>query len=401
VTPDNKRISGSSDASSQEEAASNLHRQGLTVILIRKASWLSGAWHFLNREISFSPSIKATELSYLTEEWAGLAQAGVSVEDSLGFLGASAKPRIKIILDQVRDRMKEGTALHAALASHPDCFPAAYVGLIQAGEVSGHLASTLRRLADDLSSKRELSADLRNALLYPAFLLLTSVGGISVLLTVVVPNLEEMLSSQNLHALPVATRLVIAVSHLLSDNGLAILGVTLSLLALGIALAGSKSGRFASDRLLLKTPQIGKLVQVVEAARFTRVLASMLKGGVPLSTAAPLAIKALNNLSMRHALEEAHKRILTGSNIGDALERSSALPVEALALIRMGERVGQLDAALERAAIFLEGRAARRLKALTTIMTPALTIGFGLLAGIIMYAMLSAILSINDLVAQP
>lgn len=401
VTPDNKRVSGSCEATTVKEAARNLRHQGYTIIFVRKAPGLSTAWRFLNQDISLRSPLTAAELAYLTEEWAGLAQAGISVEDSLGFLASSAKPRVRTILAQIRDRIKAGTSLHLSLADHPKCFPATYISLIQSGETAGNLASTLRRLADDMSGKRELTADIRNALLYPAFLLLTSIIGITVLLTIVVPNLEEMFLAQGTQSLPLTTRLVIASSHALRDYGLIFTGGILAPFILVLALANTRRGRIPLDSLLLKLPQIGQLVRITEAARLSRSLGSLLKGSVPLSAALPLAIQTMSNRALRHALEQAHQKILTGSGIGDAIDSSGALPEEANGLIRMGERTGQLDTALERAAGLFEARAARRLKILTTMLTPALTIGFGLLAGIIMYAMLSTILSVNDLASQP
>jgi type II secretory pathway component PulF len=193
---------------------------------------------------------------------------------------------------------------------------------------------------------------------------------------------------------------VIATSHTLRDHGL-VLAAMLALLVVGSAAAArTTAGRAVIDRLVLRMPVAGPLVRAIETGRLLRSLGALVTGGVAVSRAMPLAVRTIANTAMRASLMGAHERILSGTALGDAVAASGALPADAIGLMRVGERTGRLDAALERAATLFEGRATRRLKALTTMLTPVLTIGFGMLAGIIVYAMLSTILSINDLAAQ-
>ncbi len=270
---------------------------------------------------------------------------------------------------------------------------------MQAGEASGSLGPSLRRLADDLTARRVVVEEIRNALLYPAFLLITAVVGISILLLVVVPNLENLFGARSREALPVVTQVVIAVSHGLRDFGLFLLMIAGLALAILMAAARTSKGRSTIHQTALRLPIMGSLVQAIETGRFARAFSSLLAGGVAMAQAMPLAVQTLHNDAMRRGLERAHGHVLTGVSLGDAIAASRVLPGDALGLVRMGERTGTLDRALGRAAALYEGRAARRLKALTTVLTPVLTIGFGLLAGVIIYAMVSTILSINDLAA--
>ncbi|MGO4389322.1 type II secretion system F family protein [Microvirga sp. 2YAF29] len=401
ATAANERSSGWIDASSDQDAAAELRAKGLFVIRIRKTSRLAALWAFLNQDVSVRSPLTAPQLAATTQEWAGLLEAGISVEESLSLLIETARAPARAVLERVREDVKEGLALYEALARHPRCFPATYVSLVQAGETSGSLSSTLVRLADDLAAQRGVMEDIRNALLYPAFLLVTAFIGITTLLVVVVPNLEGLLGPRSYDTLPAATHMVIAISHALREDGLVLL-LALFILTAGLtAFAQTDKGRFRLHGLLLRLPVLGPLVRTIETARFTRIFGAMLKGGVTVPRGMPLAIQAVSNRAMRQRLGEAHEAILIGAGIGDAIARSETIPPDAIGLIRMGERTGQLDAALSRTATLYEGRAARRLKALTTILTPVLTIGFGLLAGLIIYAMLSTILSINDLASQP
>lgn len=401
ATSANERRTGWIEASSVQEAVGELRTKGLFVIRLEETSIGAQIWASLNREIQLRPAVSSRDLASLSQEWAGLLEAGISVEEALSIVMASGRPSAAKILSGVRDEIIKGSSLHVALARYPDCFPATYVTLIQAGEAAGALGSTLRRLADDLSMQHGVMEDVRNALLYPGFLLVTAIVGISTLLVVVVPNLEDLLGEQGLDTLPITTRLIITASHALREHGLLFLDVV-GVVALSlIAITRTRIGRLSLHRFLLRLPLIGVLIQAVETGRFARSFSALLKGGVSVPSAMPLAVKTISSLAIRLKLERAYEGILTGTGIGDAIAKAAILPRDAIGLIRMGERTGQLDLALERTAMLYEGRATRRLKALTTLMTPSLTIAFGLVAGGIIYAMLSAILSINDLaVAQ-
>jgi len=397
ATSANERRTGWIEASSIHAAAGELSNNGLIVIRLEKGSLAAQVWASLNREIHMGPAISSRDLATFSQEWAGLLEAGISVEEALSIMAASGSSSAAKILSSVRDEVTKGSPLHAALARHPDCFPVTYVTLIQAGETSGTLGSTLRRLADDLSMQRGVVEDVRNALLYPAFLLLTMLVGISTLLVIVVPNLEDLFGEQRLDMLPLATRLIIVASHVLREHGASFAAAIAILSLCGVGLSRTTVGKFWLHHLCLRMPLIGALIQAIETGRFTRSFGALLKGGVSVTSALPLAVNTVSNQVIRRKLEGAYDRIVTGVAIGDAVAGAGILPRDAIGLIRMGERTGQLDLALERTALLYEGRATRRLKALTTLLTPSLTIMFGLLAGGIIYAMLSAILSINDL----
>jgi len=400
ATSSNERNTGWIEAPSLQMAAAELRQNGLFIIRLEEESVFARMWTALNQEIHFRSPLRRGDLVGFSQEWAGLLEAGISVEESLALLVASARPSVAAILSRVRDEVTRGATLYAALARYPSCFPLTYVTLVQAGEIAGSLGPTLRRLADDLSMQQSVVEDVRNALLYPAFLLVTAIIGISTLLVVVVPNLEDLFGSRSLETLPLTTRIIIAASHFLRDQGAPLI---LALSLLGLLTAGfarTSYGRLWLHRSILKMPAIGHLVQAVETGRFTRACSALLKGGVGIPRAMPLAIDTISNQAMRKHLEQAYERIMIGTAVGDALAMARILPHDAVGFVRMGERTGQLDMALERAALLYEGRAARRLKILTTLITPSLTILFGLLAGMIIYAMLSTILSINDLAAS-
>ncbi|MGO4571644.1 type II secretion system F family protein [Microvirga sp. 2TAF3] len=399
ATKGNETRDGMIEADSVQEALAALHGRGLYVIRIGKPSRFSSLWIMLNRDVALRPPVGSAELARLSQEWAGLVEAGIPVEESLALLGRTGRSDTRRVLSAIREAVKTGTVLYDALSRFPDSFPPAYRALVQAGETAGDLGPTLRRLGDNLMARRALAEEVRNALLYPLFLLITATAGVLVLLLVVVPNIESLIGEGGVERLPTATRLVLVVSHILRDYGAALAVITAAL-AIGFSFFFlMPAGRMRLDAFILRTPFVGALIRVIETGRFVRTLGSLLAGGVAVSAAIRISLDTIGNRHMRAGLEAAHSSIVSGASIGDAIAASCVFGEDAISLIRVGERTGRLAEALERTATLHEARATRQLKALTAMLTPLLTIGFGALAGAIVYAMLSTILGINELIS--
>jgi len=400
ATANNEKRDGVIEAESMQDALGLLRGRGLWVIRIGSPSRLSALWTVLNREVALRQPLKAVELARLSQEWGGLVEAGIPVEESLALLCHASRPSTRPVLAAIREAVKAGMSLYEALGQFPGVFPPVYRALIQAGEAAGDLGPTIRRLGDDLIARRALIEEVRNALLYPLFLLMTASAGILVLLLVVVPNLESLIEEGGENRLPTMTRLVLAVSHILRDYGIALLGINALLILTALLFCLTSAGRIRLDAVILKTPVLGPLVRTIETGRFARTLGALLGGGVTVSAAMLIALQTVANRRMRAGLEAAHQAIVSGVSIGDAVAASHVFQEDAIGLIRVGERTGGLAAALARAAALHEARATRQLKALPAMLTPLLTIGFGAIAGVIVYAMLSTILGINELAGQ-
>jgi type II secretory pathway component PulF len=401
VTAGNERQEGVLEADAVSDAAASLRRRGLFVVRVEPESQKRSLWATLNRDVALSSPIPRRALVSLTLEWAGLLEAGVTLDEALA-LSASGKRAAGVLktVRSIREAVKGGASLHEALKSHPRCFPPVYVALVQAGEAAGALGPALRRLAKDLEAGQEFSEKIRGALLYPIFLVVTATGAIVVLLTVVVPNLEELVTERGADTLPFATKAVIAVSHALRDFGLISAAAMLVAVLVGAIAVRTEAVRRRLDRLLLRLPVMGSLVRASNAGRYLRTLSALVGGGVALPRALPLAVPALSNTALAADIDAAHQKVLVGAAFGDALAASGALPDDALVLARMGERTGKLADALGHAASLMETGVRRRMEAIATLIGPMLTVGFGLVAGVIVYAMLSTILGINELAYQ-
>ncbi|HEV2563901.1 MAG TPA: type II secretion system F family protein [Microvirga sp.] len=400
ATAGNATHDGTIEAESMQDALGMLRSRGFVVIRIGKPSRLSTLRVMLNREVVLRSPLRFRELARLSQEWGGLVEAGIPVEESLALLGRACPPSTRRILLAVRDDVKAGMPLHEALGRFPGSFPPIYRALVQAGEAAGNLGSAIRRLGDDLMARRALKDDIRNALLYPLFLLVTASAGILVLMLVVVPNLETLLGEGGEERLSAVTRIVLEASRILRNHGVTLLGATAVLAVSAALFVLSPKGRVRLDAVILRMPVFGPLVRDIETGRFARTLGALLRGGVTLPVAMLIVLRAVANRHMRTAIEDAHRSIVSGAAIGDAIGASRIFRDDAIGLIRVGERTGDLAAALERTAALHEARATRQLKALAAMLTPLMTIGFGAIAGVIIYAMLSTILGINELAGR-
>lgn len=392
----NARQTGTVEAASAEEVARDLVRQGRFVLSVAPERPAASLWALLNKDIALRPPIGAREIVTLTQEWAGLLAAGVGLADVLTLSAANAKrPSVAALVARVSDRVRKGSAFHAALEQERG-FPPAYVAIVGAGETAGDLAPTMQRLAEDLEASRDFAERLSGSLLYPAFLTITATGAVAVLLAVVVPNLKALIEAEPGRVLPFATRAVIAASDFFRHHG-ADLAAAVAVGAAALVVASRvAAGRAALDRLVLRLPVAGPILLALEIGRYLRALSALLAGGVSLSRALPLAGRTLSNRALRNEFEAAHGEVLHGKPLAEALEARRRLSPEILTLVRMGEQTGRLAETTGAAARLLEKRARRRLEAITTIVGPALTVVFGLVAGLIVYAMMSAILDMND-----
>lgn len=399
ITANNRHRRGIVEADGPDTVVHLLTTQGETPVEVTPAGRLAVVWDWLNRDLSETRGLARGEVLSLTREWASLLAAGIRLHDVLALSAEGARrPASRRVATRLAEAVRGGTAFADALAAEKG-FGGVHVALVRAGEASGSLADAMQRLAGDLDERSRLAGRLRNALIYPAFLSLTAGGAILVLLTVVVPGLKG-LGGGDPADLPAITTMVFAVSDLLTRHGTAIALLCAALLILSGAAIASHAGRRQIDRLLVTLPMAGPVIRSLETGRYCATLSALLDGGVPLARALPLAAGALGNRHLRRAIDRAHGRVLDGMLLGDAVAEERDLPADTVVMIRTGERTGRLGLALGQAAALLDTRARGRLEALSVLIGPSLTLIFGGIAGLIVYAMLSTILAVNDLAFQ-
>jgi general secretion pathway protein F len=290
----------------------------------------------------------------------------------------------------------EGEALSEALAGEGTAFPEYYWRLVRAGEASGSLASCLDDLAQFLDRTAETRSKVLSALLYPAVLILAAIAAIAVIVMVLLPAITPIFKEAGAEP-PLLIRMLGGAQEMIAANWPVVLA-GLGALVLGLAGAfQSPAFRLGLDRILLRMPVAGRLVERRESGRLARTLATLTRNGVPLLEATRISSAVLTNRAMREAVSKAADAIKEGGQLSEPLGRSGLFSDLFLRLTVVGEQTGQLDTMLARAADIYESALERQMQRLTSLVTPVVTLAIGAIVGGLILTVMSALISVNDL----
>ncbi|WP_282610534.1 type II secretion system F family protein [Pelagibius sp. Alg239-R121] len=390
---------GELDAADKAAVVSNLRQQGHIPVKIEAAGrWSFAGSGFLQQEVFASGGISADEISTLTREVATLLGAGLTLERSLEILaGLGLKPKVKKVVDSVLEQVRGGTSLADALDLQKGAFPKYYRSMVRAGEAGSTLETVLRRLADFMEQSRALSRNVRSALIYPIFLLVTAGISVVVLITYVVPTFQPLFDDAGAK-IPVITQIVIGFGDLARVYWW--IPLLLGLLGgLGIRLHMARpAGRLWWHAKLLRLPLIGGLWTRIDVARFSRTLATLLSNGVPLLAALALVKDVLGNAALGNAVSEAEPEVKAGRGLSKPLSETGLFPDLALQLLQVGEESGHLEDMLFKLADIYDQESQASIQRMLALLVPVLTLGLGVLIALIISSILLALFSINQLV---
>ena len=396
IDPAGQLARGSIEAASEAEVVALLQRQGSIPMRAEPATRLSGLSGLLGREIG-GGAMRAQDVADFTRELSIMLGAGQDLDRALRFMVETApSPRVRRMIDRLRDTVRDGGALATALGQHPRSFSKLYVGLVRAGEAGGNLAATLERLALLLERQRTLAATVKSAMIYPALLMAAAIGSVTLLLTTVLPQFVPLFE-QNGAQLPASTQALVSLGAFVSGYGLyALAALALLILAARQALR-RPALRLAKDRLVLRLPVIGGLARETLAARFTRTLGTLMVNGVPLIAALGIVRDAVANQAGVVAIDRATASARGGAGLSRPLDEARVFPARTIHLLRLGEETAQLGPMALRAAEIHEERARIGVQRLVSLLVPAITIVMGAMIAGIVSSLLLAMLSLNDL----
>jgi general secretion pathway protein F len=390
-----RAVDGTMDAPDEAAVLQHIRRDGALPLSI--APVRGGLLGRLSRSSSGAEALSRQEVANITRELATMLGAGQDLDRALRFLVETASSRrAGRVLGTLRDDVRDGTSLAAAMARMPASFSRLYVGLVRSGEAGGTLAPTLDRLAELLERERTLAATVQSALIYPALLLVATCAAVVLLLTRVLPQFVPLFE-QSGAALPASTQFLIDAGDAVSRYGLVALLAVL-LLFLGLSAVLRQHGpRLAFDRFRLRLPLVGGLLREVMAARLARTLGSLLDNRVSLITALGITREVLGNEAGMAALDHATTVAKGGAGLAAPLSESGLFPLRLIHLLRLGEETAQLGSMALRAAAIHEERVRVITQRLVSLLTPAITIFMGALIAGIVSSLLLAMLSLNDL----
>ena len=397
INPAGEVVRGVMEAPDRGIVVERLQRQGQVVLRADPADGRRSWTDLLQIEFGRSRGLDKAALGEITRELAIMLAAGQDLDRALRFVVENTRStRAQSILGNVRDKVRSGSSLAAALAAEPRSFSRLYVGLVRAGEAGGTLPATLDRLATLLERERSLSANLRSALIYPALLIVAAIGSIVLLLDYVLPQFTPIFEQAGAE-LPAATRALMTMGTLVGAATPWLLLAVLAGVLIARQLLTRPAYRLKVDRLVLHLPVVGALLRETLAARLTRTLGSLLQNGVPLISALGIAKDALGNSAAAAAVEAAAVGAKGGAGLARPLAASGLFPARTIHLLQLGEEAAQLSSMALKAADIHDEQARLIMQRLVALAVPMITIAMGLAVAGIVSALLTAMLSLNDL----
>jgi len=342
-------------------------------------------------------SISATDLALFTRQLATLVRAAIPLDEALSAVGKQTeKPRIQGMVFALRAKILEGHTLAAGLSDFPKIFPQLFRATVAAGESSGHLDVVLDRLADYTESRQQMASKVAQATIYPAILTIMAFLVVTGLLMFVVPQIVEVFDTSG-QELPGITKAMIWVSEFLQNWwGLLIVAAVAIYFAIQKFLSVPYNKR-RYHLTLLRLPVLGKLVRGLNTARFSRTLSILSSSGVPVLDALKMAAPVVENLPMQEAVVDAAEKVREGSSIYAALDRSKLFPPMTLHLISSGEKSGNLEDMLDKAAEQQERELELLIATFMGLFEPLLIVAMGGIVLIIVLSILLPIINMNDL----
>lgn len=343
-------------------------------------------------------SISAGDLSIITRQMATLLQAGLPLEEALKAVSRQQeKPRNKSMMLAIRSKVVEGHSLASSLNEFPRSFPNLYRATVAAGEHSGHLDLVLEQLADYTEARYRTQKKVQGAMIYP--IVLTSFAFLIVagMLTFIVPKIVSVFEDSG-KELPALTKILIATSELLQNWWwlMAIL-VVAAVFAFKKALT-NEAFRFRFDAWMLKAPLLGRINRGLDASRVASTLSILSKSGVPLVEAMKISGEVAGNVCIKESVILGSDKLKEGSSLFAALDGSGHFPPMMMQMIASGERSGELDSMLARAALNQERELEDLINTIVALFEPIMLVVMGGVVMIIVLSIMMPILSMNSLV---
>jgi general secretion pathway protein F/type IV pilus assembly protein PilC len=389
------RVEGQLDAGSLGEAFRRLEQERLVPVEVRgdAARPVGGGAKAAAAGAARAPKLKRAAVIAFTEEMADLLDAGLQLPQALGVLAERQEnAAIRQVAARVRDGLREGEPLSAALRAASPSFDDLYTNLVAAGEASGSLTEILKRQADSLTLMHDLQKRFIQALAYPAVMVGACALLTVVFIAVLVPQLSDLLAKSG-QQLPLVTRGLVATGEFLATYWWVILlGCTLAAAGFKAAVAGAV-GRLWWDERKLRLPLAGSVISTRFYAGFCQALGNLVANGVPLLSALRLMVKATPNRFLRGKLEGVVEAVAAGDSFSLSLRRSGAFPVLMADMVAVGEQTGRLGRALNKAARRYDKELDAKIKRLTAMVTPAVIIFLALVVTVIAYSIVTSIFS--------
>lgn len=332
--------------------------------------------------------VKLKDMVVFSRQFSALINAGVAMMRALTLLSdQSENQKLRMILNQIKADVEQGTSLSDAFARHPDTFDTLYVSMIRAGESGGVLDEVLNRVAKFLEDKARLVHQVKSAMTYPAIVTILALIIFFVMLTFILPKFSQLFNRLG-GELPAYTQFLINISNTLRSPWLlVIIGFLVFIFFVFKAIYATPSGRYNIDNFMLMIPIFGDLFKKVAVARFTRTFGTLVRSGVPILSALEIVEESAGNAVLAKVVSDVKAEVNQGGSISDPLARSKLFPQMVVSMISIGEETGELDAMLTKIADFYDIEVESAVSSMTSLLEPMMIVVLGGMVGAVIVGM--------------
>ncbi len=339
--------------------------------------------------------VTVRDLALATRQLAVLLEAGMPLAEALSAtVEQSSRAALKNALFDIRDRVMEGATFADSLESHAKIFSSLYVNMVRAGEASGTLEPVLFRLVDILEHQARMKNKVLSTLAYPAFMLTFSLGIISFLMMVIVPRITSLFERLG-QELPQLTRILIATTDILGAYWYLMLGAVVLAYMSWRYWISTPQGRLAWDRFKLRVPLLGTLHLKLVCGRFARILGSMLESGLTMMKALDVVSTVVQNRHIEKTMEEVKAGVRRGRDLAAPMEESGVFPPLLIQMVELGQRSGQIESMLLKAADTYDEDVQLTVDALVSLLEPIIIVVMGVFIGMLVLSILLPILNMS------
>ncbi len=381
-------LRGRLQADSARDVVRQLSEDGQTVIEVTE--------HHAGLEGGFHRRLKAQDLMMGFHELTILLESGVALGDAvLAQSRGSYHPRLNLAFTSISKDLMRGENLLTALQASGLALPEYVYHLVEAGEISGRLAHSLRQAVDQMEYDQRVANDFRNALIYPSVLIVTGVAAVLLVFVFVVPQFSNLLDEGN--DLPWLAETVLRTGIWFNDNSWLFLGVVVGVVFIVATLLQRAAVRQRLVDGLAMFPVLKDWFLEADTAKWSSIMSAMLTSRVELMDALDLALRGMRITRRKSKLQAVIKDVRGGVSLSEALEKQNALTPTGYNLIRVGEQSGQLAKTLRSLARLCEENSTRRMKQFLTLVEPVAILLIGGILGVIMVGIILAITSVNEI----
>ena len=340
--------------------------------------------------------VKKKELMHFTRQLAVFIKAGIPITDAMQIIGDETEDlALQRTITAMVDDLRNGGTLSEVAAKHPTTFPNYYLGIMRSAELTGKLDETLDSLASYLEREVESRSKIVSALSYPGVVMGMAMVTVVILAGYVLPQFKPLFEELNAD-LPLSTRSLLFVATLFSTLWYIPFSVFCAFVATLRWLFKTESGRPVKDKLVLRIPIIKGIIEYAILERFCRILAAMVKAGVPLPDGMRTTVEATSNTVFRERLEIAQMEMVEGGGFSKPLAATELFPGAAKQMFKVGEETGTLDQQLEGASNYFDRELDSRIKKFTTMFEPLMIIFVGCIVGFVAVALVQAMYGVLD-----